>query len=381
MSSIYAPQTASTTLSSAVLDRVSNGGLHLDDGQQALVEEVCAWLAPALEGAGGTPSGTSAPSAPETPVGVFVHGSAGRGKTWLLGQIFASADLPDSAKRRIHFHEFFLALQKRLGARVSAKDAIEATVEDLLDGTRLFFFDELHVQDPGAAALLNKLLAEIAQRRVPTLITSNYAPESLLPHPVYHHVVQPGIDTLRASFTVRELAGDTDYRRQGDSSARFASGEWVVVPDDVAGVGAAGHAGGPTSSGLTVSVPGQADLEPAEATTVLKDHHSLAALAVRDRCVIFDARVLLESPVTSKDVLDLVASYDEWILLGLPPLSELSRPARQRLVTVVDILVDADAALTVTSTVAREDLNDVADPPADMFRALSRLQLLGSAAA
>lgn len=350
---------ATTDLSSTVFDGIASRQIVLDEGQKDLVAEVSAWLSPSL----------SAPLAEDAPVGFFVHGAAGRGKTWLLGEIFNAVDLPDSAKRRIHFHEFFLALQKRLGAKVSARNAIASTVEDLLDGTELFYFDELHVQDPGAAALLNKLLAEIAQRRVPTLITSNYAPESLLPHRVYHHVVQPGIDTLRASFTVRELVGDTDYRLLGGgSTTRFASGQWIVSPAEPS-----------PDAGTDTVIPGITPIEPAEATTVLKDHHQIPALAVRKNCVIFDAVTLLESPVTSKDVLDLVASYNEWVLVGLPPLSKLSRPARHRIVTVVDVLVDADAKLTVTSTVAREKLDDVAKPPADMFRALSRLQLLGTA--
>lgn len=365
-------------------DLERTGEITLDAEQDQLLGQVGAWLDLACldgaltEGRADSRAGDQPERQPHNlPVGWFIHGSAGRGKTWLLGRLFAAAPVPEASKRRVHFHQFFLALQERLGARISARDAIEATVEDLLAGTRLFFFDELHVQDPGAAALLNRLLAEIATRRVPTLITSNYAPEGLLPHRVYHHVVQPGIDTLRTAFEVRELLGATDYRRLGGgSSTRFASGTWVLthsaMPDDIASVPPADAA---SAAAGTVSVTAS------EATTVLKDHHTLAALAVRGGQVVFDARTFLESPVTSKDLLDLAAQFDEWLLLDLPPLSELTRPTRQRLVTTVDVLVDADIKLTVTSRVPRSAVADIVDPPADWFRAASRLDMLGEATA
>ncbi|MGO3151702.1 MAG: cell division protein ZapE [Galactobacter sp.] len=341
-----------------------SGEISLDSAQEHLLGQLGSWLDRALEEE--PPAGI--------PVGCFVHGSAGRGKTWLLGQVFAAAPVPEANKRRVHFHQFFLALQERLGAKVSAHTAIEATVQDLLSGTRLFFFDELHVQDPGAAALLNRLLAEIAERHIPTLITSNYAPEGLLPHRVYHHVVQPGIETLRRCFEVRELLGATDYRRLGGGAGtRFASGAWVVsrgsMPD-----------GGTSIPPATAAsaMAGIAPVAASEATTVLKDHHALPALAVRSRQVVFDALTFLESPVTSKDMLDLASLFDDWVLLDVEPLSRLSRPARQRLVTMVDVLVDADIRLTVTSQVQRAAMSDVADPPTDWFRAASRLDMLGT---
>lgn len=363
--------------SAPVADRVRHTldekpDVTLDAEQDHLLQQVGDWLDQALA----TDQGTAArpeSSGTDSPVGWFVHGSAGRGKTWLLGQIFSAAPVPESAKRRVHFHQFFLALQKRLGAKVSARSAIDATVEDLLDGTRLFFFDELHVQDPGAAALLNRLLAEIAQRRVPTLITSNYAPEGLLPHRVYHHVVQPGIDTLRREFTVRELLGTTDYRRRGGGSGtRFASGAWVITD------AAVGDAGTPVPhGGAAAAAAGFAPASASEATTVLKDHHAVPALAARQDQVVFDARTFLESPVTSKDLLDLAAQFRDWVFVDVPPLSQLSRPARQRLVTAVDVLVDADIRLTVTSEVSRSAVSDVAAPPTDWFRTASRLDMLG----
>ena len=67
-------------------------------------------------------------------------------------------------KRQVHFHDFFRGLQQQLGAKSSMREAIEVTLQDLLTGTELFFFDELHVQDPASAVLLNRLLADRRKR-------------------------------------------------------------------------------------------------------------------------------------------------------------------------------------------------------------------------
>lgn len=312
---------------------------------------------------------------PNALVGAFVHGPAGRGKTWLMSEIFTAVDVPEAAKRRVHFHTFFQELQRRFGAQMTAREAIDDTVAELLDGAELFFFDELHVHDPGGASLLNRLIAELVERRIPTLFTSNYAPEGLLANPVFHHVVEPSVCLIREHFAVRTLDGGTDYRTAGSDSGEarpttgFASGRWIAVP-----------AGTPAASAVSAS-----QLTPptaAEATHVLDRHRALRALAVRPVAsasseIWFSFDDLLEASSIAEDFLDLAAQHNRWVLVDVPPLSRASREARQRFVALLDVLVHADLPLTVFASTDRAGLVDIADPPADLFRTVSRLALLG----
>ena len=321
-----------------------------DAGQVALQDELSDYLS------GHTTVGA--------PAGYYIHGPAGRGKTWLAGRAFAAAPVPDDAKVRIHFHSFFERMQRGLAGRGSSRSAIEQTVAALLDGIRLCFFDELHIHDPGGASLLNHLLAELVDRSVPTLITSNYEPEGLLPHRLYHHVAVPGIRTIRENFEVRLLDGGVDYRRPGSGSERFARGSWIVAP--------AGHGGlaALTAAGLRAPT-GE------EATSVLKAHHALRARAVRGREVWFDFADLLEVGSVSGDYLELARRFDAWVVTGVPAVSGMSRNARKRLVDLLDVLVDADRMLTVVASVPRTEFVDMERAlPADMFRAQSRLAML-----
>ena len=356
---------AAARLRSAVERSASESGMVLDAAQRALLGEVSE---AAERWAGG---------GADAPTGVFVHGPAGRGKTWLAAEIFAAIDAPPPAKRRVHFHTFFQELQRRFGARMTARDAIESTVAELLDGARVFFFDELHVHDPGGASLLNRLVAELVARRIPTLLTSNYAPEGLLANPVFHHVVEPSIGLIREHFLVRTLDGGSDYRTVAPASRPergFGSGRWIAF--------------GPRGDAPSAArAAGLAPPEPHESTTVLDGHRALRALAVRrseatqgvgaTAEVWFAFADLLEAPSIAEDYLELAAAFDRWVLVDVPPLSGASREARQRFVGLLDVLVHADAPLTVLARTDRAGFVDISDPPPDLFRTVSRLALLG----
>ncbi|MFT4233313.1 MAG: cell division protein ZapE [Leucobacter sp.] len=338
---------ASTGIAAAVEASAAAQGIALDPEQRGLLGEIAAFL--------------EARPGSATTAGFYLHGPAGRGKTWLVSEIFRAAPVPESQKRRVHFHTFFQGVQRRFGAQLSARRAIDETVEDLLSGARLFFFDELHVHDPGGASLLNRLLDELSRRGVPALFTSNYEPEGLLPNPVYHHVFLPGIRIIRERYAVRALDGGTDYRRSAATSRRsgFGSGRWIRAMD----------ADAMRDAGFEPPAPG-------ERTTVLHGHRALHALAVRGGEIWFDFSELLESTSIAEDYLDLAATFDSWVLTGVPPLSRASREARQRFVSLLDVLVDADLPLTVLAETERTGLVDIEDPPADLFRAESRLALL-----
>ncbi|MGO1543528.1 MAG: cell division protein ZapE [Gulosibacter sp.] len=329
---------------------VSSRSVRLDDAQRVLVSEIAVFLSQALA------KQDAAQDA--QPTGFFVHGPAGRGKSWLMSGLVAWADVPEDAKRRLHFHEFFRSFQRQTATQASTRDAIEHTLDELLDGARLFYFDELHVHEPGSGALLNRILDELATRRIPTLITSNYEPEGLLPNRIYHHIIEPGIATVRTHFAVRELDAGTDYRlTELAKHGGFASGNWVV--------------GKPEESLAAGNPPA-----PEEATEVLERHRALQVSAIRGREIWFDFASLVAAHSYTEDFLNIAERYDSWVLTDVPALSKTDRASRQRFVSLIDVLVDQDCKLTVFADVSRDAFVDIKDPPADLFRCISRLALL-----
>lgn len=108
----------------AVVASAQAKSITLDDGQRELLDDVAQYLAGSLAQDALV---RDAEAASRVQAGFFIHGPAGRGKTWLMTEILHAAPLPESAKRRVHFHTFFQELQRSLAGRLSARDAIEQT--------------------------------------------------------------------------------------------------------------------------------------------------------------------------------------------------------------------------------------------------------------
>ncbi|MFI8770853.1 cell division protein ZapE [Gordonia sp. NPDC062954] len=282
--------------------------------------------------------------------GLYVHGPAGRGKSWLAQAYFDEATVP---KTRVHFHNFFDELHLRVHDSRDDPRALESALSELLGPSRLLFFDEFHVHDSGDARLLTRLLEFVFARQLTVLVTSNYAPESLLPNPIWHHTFEPGIAMIKNHLDVFHLDGPTDYRTQSPHhTTGFASGKW-----------------------LTDSAPGSYPSADEKATLTVRGRQ-FAALAVRNGQLWISFGQLCDSPLSTIEYLYLADAFGDWVVTDIPLFDEVGREAQQRFINVIDILTDTDTPATFISTHTLDEFlaTDTARP--DAFRMASRLQLL-----
>ncbi|WP_415297599.1 cell division protein ZapE [Cellulosimicrobium sp. SJTW-1] len=376
----------------AVEAAAARDGFALDAAQSALLDRLVR-LGEELAGARRRPVR-----------GLYVWGPAGRGKSWLAGAFFAAvADgLPAGATKRVHVYDLFRELHAAIHARrVTAltgprpavgqggptrgwrtratapvaeptpprpseespeprPGAVDSAIDGLLRGTTLLYLDELHLHDTGDATLLTRLLRRAFAAGVVVLATSNYEPGTLLPNPLWHHVAEPGIALLRAHLDVVELAGPTDYRTLGGRGrAGFAAGAWLL-PGTTAQLDARG-----------LRRPG-AD----EATAVRTGSRTFPVTAARahELWVTFDD--LAGRPTSTLEYLDWSVRFRRWVVTDVPLLTAIDREAQQRFIAVVDVLVDADVELVVTSPHALGTFRTALPDRPDAFRTASRLQLL-----
>lgn len=158
---------------------------------------------------------------------LYLFGAVGRGKSWLLDGFFQA--LPITQKRRLHFHQFFAQLHQGMFSHRLQDDALEVALDELLQDCRVLCFDEFHVHDIGDAMLITRLFKALFKRRILLLVTSNYAPEGLLPNPLYHARFKPVIELINTHMQVMEVGGPHDYRSQTRHSAHqiFTQGHYV----------------------------------------------------------------------------------------------------------------------------------------------------------
>ncbi|HGM5579747.1 TPA: cell division protein ZapE [Pseudomonas putida] len=321
-------------------------GYTLSEGQHRVIEAMATQLVALDQG---------------QPCSLYLHGSVGRGKSWLLDGFFQA--VPTTAKRRLHFHDFFARLHEGMHRHRALDDALGATLDALLGDCQVLCFDEFHVHDIGDAMLLTRLFSALFERGVFLLVTSNYAPEGLLPNPLYHERFLPVIRLINGRMQVLEVGGDTDFRSlpANREQQRFTQGHYVWPAD--------------TTQRQILAVPA------AQALTLEVNRRPLRALHSHERQVMFAFDDLCERPTAVIDYLALAERFDQWIIDGLDDLSICSLAAQQRFVNLIDVLYDQDKSLLVLGKRSLEQ--SLGGAINDLMRTRSRLgqlQQMGPAA-
>lgn len=285
--------------------------------------------------------------------GVYLHGSVGRGKSWLADRVLEAVEAP---KARLHIHTFLKRLQERTA--VEGMPLLDA-VRDLVGDARFLLLDEFHVHDIADAIMLRRTLVTLLESDVALLMTSNYPPQRLLPDPTFHEAVRPAIDAIEASLETVHLSGEHDYREDSAHAGGFASGTWAVYPP------------APVTPGVWTPKP-----VPDVVPVALSATRTLAALSVEDGTLRVTWAELCDGSVSVGDYLTLAARFDAFELIGVPRPQIMGPEAFQRLAYLLDVLVDADKPLHVTAATPKADITKAPRLPRDADRMLSRLNLL-----
>ena len=287
---------------------------------------------------------------------LYLHGPVGRGKSWLLDGFFQA--LPMAEKQRVHFHDFFASLHRGMFKHREQDDALAVTLDELLAGCRVLCFDEFHVHDIGDAMLISRLFQALFQRGILVLVTSNYAPQGLLPNPLYHERFKPVIDLIATRMEVLEVSSPKDFRSlaQTHSAQRFTTGRYVWP--------------GSATQREALNLPA-ADCSP---QPLAVGNRTLICRRHEGRTIVFTFNDLCEQLTAVMDYLLLCQDFDHWIIDGLPHLADCPIAVQQRFINLVDVLYDRDKHLIL---IGQQPLAEaLAGQAIDLARTASRLNQL-----
>lgn len=324
-------------------------GYRADPAQQAGIEHLAQWLEDFLEG--------RRHWLRKAPAGVYLYGSVGRGKSFVMDCFYAAA--PVEAKRRVHFHSFLQELQRRMMDFTGQSDPLVRVAKEIAAQTRLLCFDEFHVHDIGDAMLLGRMLKVLVEEGVGMVCTSNYPPEGLCPNPLYRERFRPAIELLEKRFDVVPLDGGEDYRLRASPLEHWGSYLWPAQADDLNLIG--------DRLGLDEQASFQQVLDV--------NHHPLRVHALEEGRAWLDFSELFERPRSASDYLWLIENFPRMAVSGLGPLGNYPPDVSMRFLNFIDIAYDRQLRLQLFATVSLEKLAE-GGAATDFARTLSRLRQL-----
>jgi cell division protein ZapE len=271
--------------------------------------------------------------------GLYIFGDVGRGKTMLMDLFFEAS--PVQRKRRAHFHEFMIDVHERVhGFRQKMKvgeyageDPIELTAKALAREAWLLCFDEFHVTDIADAMILGRLFAQLFERGIVMVATSNVPPEEQYRDGLNRALFVPFIHLLEEHMEIVQLASRADFRLEKLAGMRV----WYV-PADAAADAALDDAW----RRLTAGNGGAAQELALKGRTV---HVPRAAMGVAR----FSFHDLCEQPLAAADYLRIAHEYHTIILDHVPVMTFDNRNAAKRFIILIDTLYDINVKLIASA--------------------------------
>ena len=353
----------------ALEDRIKNGELVFDARQLAaarrlerLARELEQLPIPAATGGRRgfwqrlTQPNASSPL--QSPRGLYIHGDVGRGKSMLMDLFFGNIEL--EAKRRVHFHEFMLEVQRRLNElrrNGGSADPLRLLATDLAREARLLCFDEFHVVNIADAMILGRLFEGLFEEGVVVVATSNWPPRRLYENGLNRDRFLPFIDLLLGKVDVLALDGPVDYRLK-----RLRDLEVYLSPP-----------GAEASERLARVFDVLTDCEAGAPESVAVGTRRLPVPKAAAGVAVFDFPELCERALGAADYLALTERYHTIILENVPLLGPHRRNEARRFMVLVDALYERRVMLFLSAEAPPERLYPEGDGAFEFQRTVSRL--------
>nr|KMM68652.1 Afg1p [Coccidioides posadasii RMSCC 3488] len=294
-----------------------------------------------LFGRSSKPSGLI-PRIPENlPKGLYMHGDVGCGKTMLMDLFYDTLPANIGSKTRIHFHNFMQDVHKRLHL-VKMKhgndfDGVPFVAAEIAEQSSVLCFDEFQCTDVADAMILRRLLESLMSHGVVFITTSNRHPDELYKNGIQRQSFIPCIQLLKNTLTVLNLNSTTDYRK----IPRPPSGVYHCP----LGLQADHHAD------KWFEYLGDFKNDPPHRAVHQVWGRDVVVPQASGKAARFTFDELIGRPTSAADYIELMRSYNAFIITDVPGMTLQQRDLARRFITFIDAVYESRAKLVLTTAV------------------------------
>ncbi|MDO9235616.1 MAG: cell division protein ZapE [Aquabacterium sp.] len=298
---------------------------------------------------------------PNLPMGVYMYGGVGRGKSFIMDCFYNA--VPLERKTRLHFHEFMREVHRQLHELKGVADPLEVLAKKMSRRHRLICFDEFHVADVTDAMILYRLLDAMFRNRMSIITTSNFHPDGLYPNGLHRDRILPAIALLKSQLQVVNVDSGNDYRRRTLELANLYLSPLNEQTDA-------------EMIGIFDKLAETADEDP----SLNIEHRVLKAKRRAGGIVWFDFQTLCGGPRSQNDYLELASRFHTIMLSDVPHMPVRMASEARRFTWLIDVLYDRKCKLVMSAEVAPELLYTEGPMSHEFPRTASRLNEMRSKA-
>ena len=294
------------------------------------------------------------------PRGLYMWGSVGRGKTFVMDVFFDA--LPFEDKLRYHFHRLMYRVHNQLKTLPGESDPLEIIADEIACQARVICFDEFSVSEIGDAMILGKLLQGLFDRGVCLIATSNIPPAELYRDGLQRSRFLPAIELLEKHTHTLHVDGAQDYRLRVLEQAEIWHAPLDAMADSNLQKYFAAIAPDQGSTGQSIEILGRA----------------VETRRRADGIAWFDYAALCDGPRSQNDYIELARAFQTILLSNVPVMDSEKENQARRFIALVDEFYDRRVKLIASAEQSITDIYQGKRLTTEFQRTISRLMEMQS---